>query len=106
MNPNNTSVAPGWYPDPRPGHGSLQAWWDGHQWHLGATKPTTKAEIAWWIRRRGRAGGMVLGVMFPPLSILQLGRRDVVVLPDQEEEAARPPRRPQWYQQHGTGPQS
>jgi len=57
MNP-----APGWYPDP--GHTNLQAYWDGQQWHLGATKLTESAEWgctgssaswrAWRCRRSSR----------------------------------------------------
>ena len=56
--------APGSYPDPRPGHSNLQAWWDGRQWHLGATKLTTGAEITWWIV--GIVVGLALSVVFPP----------------------------------------
>jgi len=50
--------APGWYPDPRPGHSNLQAWWDGRQWHLGATKLTTGAGAH---SRAGRCSRFVSG---------------------------------------------
>ena len=58
MNP-----APGWYPDPRPGHTNLQAYWDG-QWHLGATKLTESAEWVYWII--GIVAGLALSTVFPP----------------------------------------
>ena len=59
MNP-----APGWYPDPRPGHTNLQAYWDGQQWHLGATKLTESAERVYWII--GIVAGLALSTVFPP----------------------------------------
>ena len=103
MNPSITPAAPGWYPDPRPGHGQLQAWWDGQRWHLGATKLTTKAEITWWIV--GFVIAMVLGVVFPPLWILALGIGIWWYFADQQKKKqARA--QAAWYQQQGTGPQS
>ena len=59
MNP-----AQGWYPDPRPGHTNLQAYWDGQQWHPGATKLTESAEWVYWII--GIVAGLALSTVFPP----------------------------------------
>jgi chromate transport protein ChrA len=61
------SGAPGWYPDPRPGHSQLQAYWDGTQWQLGATRLSTGAEVTWWIV--GIAAALLLSTVFPPALI-------------------------------------
>ena len=65
MNP-----APGGYPDPRPGHTALQAWWDGQQWHFGAARLTTSAEVLWWVV--GIVVAMLLSVVFPPALVFAL----------------------------------
>jgi hypothetical protein len=59
MNP-----APGWYPDP--GHTNLQAYWDGQQWHPGATKLTESAEWVYLDHRHRGGPGAVDGLPARP----------------------------------------
>ena len=101
MNPNNTPAAPGWYPDPRPGHGSLQAWWDGHHWHLGATKLTEPAE--WIAVGVGVLAAIVLGAIFPPTLVMFLGVGIWWYFHDKNKKRTAATQA-QWYQQHGKGP--
>ena len=98
MSPNNTPAAPGWYPDPRPRHGSLLAWWDGHQWHLGATKLTEPAE--WIAVGVGVLAAIVVGAIFPPALVLIFGVWMWWYLHDKNKKRTAAAQA-QWYQQHG-----
>ena len=93
MNP-----APGWYPDPRPGHTNLQAYWDGQQWHLGATKLTESAERVYWII--GIVAGLALSTVFPPALVFVSGIGLWWYCSD-ENKKKRLRAQAEWYQRQG-----
>jgi hypothetical protein len=56
---------------PRPNHVGLQAYWDGAQWHLGATRLAETSEVVIWII--GGVLGLALSAVFPPFLVILAG---------------------------------
>jgi hypothetical protein len=93
--------APDWYPDPRPGTVGLQAYWDGAQWQLGATKRTETAE--WVAIVVGLVGGPALCTIFPPAIVFVLGLVIWWYFYDQQKKK-RIAGQAQWYREQGAPP--
>ena len=92
------TAAPGYYPDPRPDHMGLHAYWDGERWHLDA------AEAAEWVSiGLGVVLSAVLCAIFPP-AVVVVGTGACFYFYYSNEKKKRLQAQLEWDQQHSLPP--